>query len=306
MVNVAGSFSIFFLATWFLLAILFGIFYKKIKKLIFSTSPQNGIYVYILWWSAPPVISGFLASLMFVPGVRNIFVTSHCHNHCDNEAIVDHVPLIGNTLAEVAGICILAFICILYLYKLARYLSNVLKLRQLLKQVTCIQDEYQIIETPNPMVFTIGWFKPTICISRGLLDQASERDIQVVLLHEKMHQTRKDNLLLLLGHILTLMLPPKMSTDLRGQLRLLTELICDELSAKEYDRISVAEAIINVHKIINNKSSHSLEARVEKLLSNEPPVSLDRFYVNHIVLSIAIALLLIIEPAHYLYEWIIH
>lgn len=306
MFDVIGSFAILFLGMWCLLGILFSVFYRKVKPFIFSSHMGNAIYIYLLWWSAPLLISLFVTALVFIPGLRELFVSSHCHGDCTHTTAIHHAPIVGHAFSELIGISLLILVCSLYVYKLIRYLLSTLNLKQMLEQVAHTQGEYLTVETSTPMVFTFGWFKPGVCISRGLLEQVSMRDLQVVLLHEKMHQQRRDNLILLLGYILTLLLPPAKARDLRGQLRLLTDIACDELTAKKYDRVSVAEALVNVHKIVNTTANSALETRVQKLLDDSSFSSADGFSLHYIVLFTAVCLLLVAEPVHYFYEWLVH
>lgn len=47
-------------------------------------------------------------------------------------------------------------------------------------------------ESPAPRAFTAGLLRPVICLTRGLVDCLSERELQTVLLHERAHQIRRD------------------------------------------------------------------------------------------------------------------
>ncbi len=54
-----------------------------------------------------------------------------------------------------------------------------------------------VIETPTPVAFVHGYLKPRICISTGLVDRLTLRELEAVLFHEQWHLQRRDPIRLL-------------------------------------------------------------------------------------------------------------
>ena len=55
-------------------------------------------------------------------------------------------------------------------------------------------DGYLVIATSKPIIFTLGFIKPMVFCSEGLLKQVSNDELQVLLAHEKSHINHKDSL----------------------------------------------------------------------------------------------------------------
>jgi len=54
-----------------------------------------------------------------------------------------------------------------------------------------------LIDAPTPVAFVHGWFKPRICISTGLVERLTLRELEAVLFHEQWHLQRRDPIRLL-------------------------------------------------------------------------------------------------------------
>ncbi|MEJ2416118.1 MAG: hypothetical protein P8Y45_04145 [Exilibacterium sp.] len=91
-----------------------------------------------------------------------------------------------------------------------------------------------------------------------------------MLSHEQAHQSRKDNLRLLLAHIFTQFFPASLANLIRKDLIMWIEQECDRLAAIEHDNLDVAQTLLHVHKLINAYGSNTLfENRINTLLNSE-------------------------------------
>ncbi|MCL6472698.1 MAG: M56 family metallopeptidase [Firmicutes bacterium] len=57
----------------------------------------------------------------------------------------------------------------------------------------------RIANNPNPIAFTYGVLKPTICLSSGLIDSLGDAELSSLIAHEVGHVKRRDNLAILLA-----------------------------------------------------------------------------------------------------------
>lgn len=56
-------------------------------------------------------------------------------------------------------------------------------------------DDFFLLNTSRPMIFTMGFFNPKIFCSEGLLKQVSEQELKALITHEQCHVKYKDSLI---------------------------------------------------------------------------------------------------------------
>jgi len=61
-----------------------------------------------------------------------------------------------------------------------------------------VNGRVDVVDAPRPFAFVYGWIWPRICISTGLLDRLTDRELEAVLHHEGWHAARRDPLRLLI------------------------------------------------------------------------------------------------------------
>ena len=100
------------------------------------------------------------------------------------------------------------------------------------------------LATPVPLVFCYGLFRPRICLSIGLLDTLSDKELKAVLLHEAYHCRRYDPLRSLLADLLaaTLFFLPAVA-EWRDMFLTSTELAADRYAIQFAGRPSLAGAM---------------------------------------------------------------
>src|SRR5205814_9454341 len=102
-------------------------------------------------------------------------------------------------------------------------------------------------DTPVPMSFAAGVFKPDVYVSRGMLSAFGRRELFAVIEHERAHVRRRDTLWRLATRMFSLpyALMPSRRAQLLRELDLAVEQACDEDAATAVgDRLTVAEALL--------------------------------------------------------------
>ena len=57
-----------------------------------------------------------------------------------------------------------------------------------------VKGSVDAVEARRPFAFVYGWLRPRICVSTGLVERVSARELEAVLLHERWHTMRRDPL----------------------------------------------------------------------------------------------------------------
>jgi Zn-dependent protease with chaperone function len=132
-----------------------------------------------------------------------------------------------------------------------------------------------------PLAFCFGLFRPSICVSTGLLDTLSDRELKAVLLHEDHHCRHFDPLRTFLADLLAALfffLP--VAAEWRKFFAVSTELAADRYAMRLAGRFSLAGAL---HKLLSHGAAlpfpagaggvsgfSTLDARLTQLLDNIP------------------------------------
>ncbi|WP_088891980.1 M56 family metallopeptidase [Leptolyngbya ohadii] len=104
-----------------------------------------------------------------------------------------------------------------------------------------------LLDTEIPFAAQVGFWRSKLVISRGLLNQLNDEQLEAVLTHEEAHAYYRDTFWFFwlgwLGH-LTFWLPQ--TETLWQELLLLRELRADAWAAKKVDAIVVAESLLQI------------------------------------------------------------
>ncbi len=138
-----------------------------------------------------------------------------------------------------------------------------------------------ILATSVPLAFCVGLLRPRICLSIGLLDTLSDKELKAVLLHEGHHCRRYDPLRTLLADVLaaTLFFLPAVA-EWRDMFLTSTELAADRYAIQFAGRPSLAGAM---YKLLTHPQAIRLSpamsgmrgfsathSRLEQLLDDAP------------------------------------
>ncbi|MEO1133015.1 MAG: M56 family metallopeptidase [Cyanobacteria bacterium J06639_1] len=167
-------------------------------------------------------------------------------------------------------------------------------------------DRARLVDSAIPFAAQVGWCRPELVLSQGLLDDLDEEHVTAVLVHERAHAHYRDPFWFFwLGWLECLGAWLPHSDALWQELLTLRELRADARAAESVDRLVLAEALFQVastpvtlqpNVAFGAEAVDRLEERVDALL--RAPVgdtSLDRL---HWLFIAAIALPLLVVPFH--------
>ena len=212
--------------------------------------------LWLLAWAVAPVLLPALGViLLFVPSLLTLLgiPADHCHVHGGGHLhlclihppapIVDMLPLFFS----------LAALGLLSLHGLHFAQMATLTLRTastLGASNSGAGKGYTVLDISDPQAFCLGWLRPRIFLSRGMLRMLTAGELNVVLAHEQGHARRRDALRLALAASLSLLYGPRLRGLLLSELVLAMEQACDEAAATTCgDRLSVAETLLCVERL---------------------------------------------------------
>ncbi len=156
-----------------------------------------------------------------------------------------------------------------------------------------------VLATEVPLAFCFGLLRPRICLTTGLADALTDKELKAVLLHEDHHRRHYDPLRGLLVQVFgTMLFFLPVAAELRDLFLTSTELEADRHAARLAGRPSLAGAM---HKILTYPLATRLpnavgisgldatDARIAQLLGDSPPVL--RLSVHSLISSSTILIL---------------
>jgi hypothetical protein len=164
-------------------------------------------------------------------------------------------------------------------------------------------DDVRLLDGAEPLACTVGGARATILLSRGLVDRVTERQLRIVLSHERAHVRRRDVLTTIADRLAGLLLPKEASRPLLSQIVLAREQLCDDASAGEDgSRLEVAATILAVARLGVHRpcAGHcfgdgEIEARVQHLLA---PAATSNRWICGILAAVTAMILLGAGPLH--------
>lgn len=241
--EVIGSFAAIWLAIWFASALLLTLCYPLIRNQLLAWHPAIAGNLLLLLLTFPFLLSLSTTLMLFTPAFDSL-VSMHCHEDC-----AAHMPVIATPGLAPFGLLLIAGITGLLGYHLWLNLRMSKRLKTQLEKLSSQEDDYQLLDHEQPVVFTLGWWQNQIYITRGLREKCSDQDLAVILAHEHAHSRRFDNVRLLAAMLLTLVIPKPIAKRLHDDLHLLVESACDFEAASRYGDLDVAETLLKVQKL---------------------------------------------------------
>ena len=233
-----------------------------------------------LWLYAPFWLPMLLVGASVLPGLMGatLGLSDHCtaHGQHHHHLCVLHPPHVSrHPLAwSLSAAALSAMIVVLARatwsgvrrWRLARALVRTSRLSLLGRDV-------RLLDRDEPIALTVGFLRPVILLSQGLLDVVSSKTLDVVLAHERAHVTRRDTAWALIDSIVAALLPHSTRAGLLRSLALSREQACDLSAAEQQGRLHVADALTKVARLNMSRpafgmsvGASSLEARVLYLL----------------------------------------
>ncbi len=152
------------------------------------------------------------------------------------------------------------------------------KLDQVLDHAPALQAmNLRVLETLRPLAFTIGFSRPAVCLSTGLVDLLSEGELRAVLFHERSHAARRDPLRLwIAGFVADALWFLPVAQSLKAAFMDMIEQAADDQALRAHvSALELAEAIVKTAQgglipplkpATLFQGRLSLEARVLRLL----------------------------------------
>jgi Zn-dependent protease with chaperone function len=302
-INTVGSFALIWLLLWCALTVISRVLYPLIRPALLNLHPRHGVDFLLIWWAAPALLSLIACLMLFSPMVESSLITPHCHGVCEQ-----HVPVSDQSIVAWAGL-LLASALVGGL--LMHFLKNLVKGAAIRRQLSVLASRhhgYSFLPSDEPLVFTLGWWRPEVFVSKGLLGACSATQLAVILDHESAHESRKDNLLLLLGHVFVLLILPYWRKQVTSDLHVLCEQACDFEAADKHNPILVAETLVHVGRLLRNSVSPvgsmafdgaDLTARVNALLHKKERYKLRTWQLVLITAVLCSALTVSLNPLHH-------
>lgn len=116
-----------------------------------------------------------------------------------------------------------------------------------------LSEKIRIFVTEKPMAFCLGFINPRIYLSSGLVKIMTNRELETIILHEKYHLLKKDNLLLVAtDFIRSFFLPLPILTGIIDKFMDNREISADRYAASYAKKQTIADAF---KKLLNFESN---------------------------------------------------
>jgi len=214
----------------------------------FSIKSQKSL----IWaWVAGPWVLGLTTMLLFSPLFENtplykwIEVAAHWHH------------LYVFQLSSWHGVSVILFIffsvalIIIKGWQLHRQTSAVQMLNAFSSshQKSYGQHSVVVLQSDVPTAFTSGLFNPICYVSSGLINNLSDKELDIVVQHELAHACNKDPLSKLFIAFLSAYYPKKIAIDLNAKYSLITEYLADQATAMQHSAEDVADTLVKVTRL---------------------------------------------------------
>ncbi|MES2623729.1 MAG: M48 family metalloprotease [Pseudomonadota bacterium] len=309
----ASSFAATWLSCWFLLYLVAWAVYPGVRRFLLNLHPATACNIVLALVALPFLTSLLATALVFSPLLENNLITTHYHSaDCENKfPLLKSGWVIGTVLAT-TGVAVFAI--------MSKFFSQVLfslKLESRLALLGDKQPNWYLLPHREKLVFTMGWLNSTIFITDGLLKLCSSKDIDIILEHEKAHARRKDNLRLLVGRLLVLVVPSFLSKKFTSDLQLFTEAACDFSTAEKHGPLNVAETLLRIQRLSPQRFSYlhkamvssftgsEVEGRVMLLLEGNTAAKAKKFRPLLFGVLLIVLSVLLVDPLHHSVEWLL-
>jgi len=319
MINTLGALCLIWLVLWLTLTLILRAFYSRIRPALFRLHPGHGSIVLLALWSAPLVLSLVTTLLLLMPAFDGLLFDPHCHGDCSH-----HVPTTNAGVLAWIGFSLAALAAFGLSWHFANGLWRGALMRRQFEALSSSEQAgseqagneqgFRLLDASEPAVFTLGWWRPRVFISKGLLRGCSANELAIILAHEEAHRRRRDNLRLLLGRVFCAVLPRPWRRAVVHDLHLLCEQACDFAAADRYGSLSVAQTLVQVGRVLRRSfvplqgvafDGSDLRDRVHALLSLESRRPLSGWQVATLLVAAGFSVLVAVEPLHYGAEWLI-
>jgi beta-lactamase regulating signal transducer with metallopeptidase domain len=303
--EVLGSFATVWIVLWFACAGILSLAYPLLRQSLLRWHPAIAGNLLMLLLAFPFLLSLSSTLLLFTAAFDSL-VSVHCHENC-----AAHMPIIATPGLAPLGLLLVTAILLRLAHRLWVNLRLSRRLKCQLEKMADHKAHYELLDTDKPVVFTLGWWRNQIYVTRGLQQACSEQDLAVILAHENAHSRRCDNIRLLIAMLFTLVLPRKMARLLHDDLHLMVESACDFEAAKQFGDLDVAETLLKIQKlsplqwqigsqvILSAFTGAEIELRIKALIHGRQKSLWQQTGFQAAVLALIMASFLLVDPLHH-------
>lgn len=196
-----------------------------------ALAPQQRALALLALALAPPVAALLVTAATFAAPLSAVMVGTHCHaGHCGTHVPVATIPPGYAPVATVAFMLLLALVTGSAVLAFRRMEASS---RALAMLATPLQHaRVRVLQSERIFAACCGVMRPSIVVSSGLVARASAADLRIILLHERAHWRRGDNLRLLLAQLAMWPWPQYRRTPLLNALRGAADEACDAVAAR--------------------------------------------------------------------------
>lgn len=223
-------------------SLLSAICYAAFRRLSRKCRPEASSRLLLAYGVLPPIVAGAVLFVLMHPALSGMLVPPHCHGG----ACHSHVPVV--TVASPGGLLFVAggaavfvlgvLACLFGLHGGRRWLRTLTAFSRPPREAHC-----RVIESPERLAWCCGLVRPTIFVSRGLLESLSPAEVAAVLAHEQAHASRRDNLRSFALYWATMLWPRGAKRRVRLDMSDAAELACDSAAARTGGKDLITSAI---------------------------------------------------------------
>lgn len=260
-----SSFAAIWLSTWLLLFGCLYLVYPHLRKKLAAWHPATAANA-VLGLIALPFCTSLLATSLLFGGLLELNVITLHHHSADCEGKFPRLESYW-TVAAVLGLSALALTTMAG--KFVRHLLAARELRKHLMSLGERRRDWCLLPNDEKLVFTLGWVSNDIFITEGMLRECSERDLAIILEHERAHAARRDNLRILTARLMLLAVPTRFARPLLDDLHLYIEAACDFATAAKHGALNVAETLLRILRLVPENFDFRNPAMVSAFTGSE-------------------------------------
>ena len=260
----------------------------------------------------PAAAALFLGALVFSPSVFHAagVAADHCEEHSHHAF---HLCLVhGNAPLSVVALALLLAVAAPGLIRLGSAVRRMGRMHGRLRslvRVGRVSNDVVELDSEQPLVFTAGYLRPRVVMSRGLREMLDEEQLAVVLAHENHHAAHRDGLLRLVAALLAVLVPLGTARRLCREIERAGEEAADAAAAVAVgSSVAVAETLLRVERLLGAHGTTSvgfadgdLRHRVGALLEGRPQRRPSGIIPAAFAL-IVVAAVLHVDPIHHAVE----
>lgn len=197
---------------------LFSLLYPVYRRTLISTSIENTSGFTFIYAALGLIISLVSTCLLLFPTLSAPLIFDHCHQGTCSPHTPEAIFSSFAGFALVSTVTVAIFIVAGLMVKSIRRAGKKLAiLNRLASKGSRIDGgpDYQVVESKDVFAWCAGLTNPRIFVSRGMLNQTSHEQLELVLAHEYCHLENRDNLRKFLVNWLTVFWLPRQKRLIR-------------------------------------------------------------------------------------------